>query len=185
MISRNVTTLTKDLVLANLVKTARKNTISKFILAVVILVLGFVIMLNGILTNNTLYTVLGAFFELCGVAYVIMATIAVVNAPKDMIKNNPEIEAGDIVYNFTFKEESIEIIVNSNGKKKTLKYTYDQVKKVNEFKDRYDLILKEHQILFIYKDGFKEEKSEEIFKINLDKKKKKIVNKIKEEVAGN
>ena len=70
MISRNLTILNKDLVFANLVKSARKNLIPKFILALIILSLGCLIMVNGILISNNLYIIFGIFFEICGIAYV-------------------------------------------------------------------------------------------------------------------
>lgn len=181
MISRNTSVLNKERVFKNLVKAARMNSISKYILALVIFILGIFVLISGISSNNNLYTILGGFFAGCGVLYVVLATIQVVKAPKDILKSNPEINDGDNKYNYVFKEGSIEITVNSNSKKKQIKYTYDQIKKVTEYNDRYDILLKEHQILYVYKDGFTEEKSEDIFKFNLDKNKKTIKTKIQDE----
>jgi len=181
MISKNVTILNKELVLANLVKATRKNTIPKFALAFIILVLGIVVMVTGITTNNTLYTILGAFFVACSIFYFVLAIITFIRAPKDLLKSNPELLEGDISFNYLFKEGSIEVTsLSKNNKKKINKYPYDQLKKIFEYKDRYEILLKESQILFVLKDGFKEEKSEEIFKYNLEKNKKQIKSKIKE-----
>lgn len=179
MISRNLTILNKDLVFANLVKSARKNLIPKFILALIILSLGCLIMVNGILISNNLYIIFGIFFEICGIAYVAIVINSYIKTPKDIIKSNPEIENGDINFQFTFKEESFEAIITNNGKKRNVKYSYSDLKKIKEYEKRYEIITKEQQIFYIFKDGFKEEKSEEIFRLNLDKKKKKIINKIK------
>lgn len=180
MISKNITILNKELVLANLVKATRKNTISKFVLAFIILALGVAVMVTGITTNNTLYSILGAFFVACSIFYFVIATITFIRAPKDLLKSNPELNEGDISFNYLFKEGSIEVTsFSQNNKKKVTKYPYDQVKKIFEYENRYEIILKESQILFIFKDGFKEEKSEEIFKFNLEKNKKQIKSKIK------
>ncbi len=181
MISKNTSVITKKKALNNLVKAARKNTIPKFLLSGVILVLGLIIMISGNIAANSLYITLGAFFVACSLVYFILAIVTVKKAPKDILKSNPDLEEGDLHYNFSFKEGSIEIVVFNNARKKNLKYEYKQVKKVNEFEDRYDIILKEHQLLFVYKSGFVGEKAEEFFKINLEKNKIKIINKIKEE----
>jgi len=180
MISKNISVLNKEKVLNNLVSAARKNTISRFILAAVILGLGLFVMISGFASNNTLYGVLGIFFVVASIVYFVLAIIQVIKAPKDILKANPEINEGDINYNYTFKEGSIEAIMTANGKKNIMKYDYSSVKKVKEFEDKYEILLKESQILYVYKDGFTGEKSEEIFRINLEKNKKKIILKIKE-----
>ncbi len=181
MISRNLTVITKDEALKNLVKTARKNTISKFLLALVIMAMGIVIIVAGISANNNLYTGLGIFFVACSIFYFVLASISYKNAPKDILKSNPDLNEGDLNYNFSFKEGYIEVVVVNNIRKNNLRYEYNQVRYVNEYKDRYDIMLKEHLILFVDKNGFTGEKSEEFFKINLEKNKIKFKNKIKEE----
>lgn len=181
MISKNLTVITKDKALKNLVKAARKNTLSKFLLSIVILALGIVIMISGISSNNNLYSGLGVFFVACSLMYFVMASITYKNAPKDILKSNPDLNEGDLNYNFLFREGYIEVVVVNNIRKNNLRYEYNQVKFVNEYEDRYDILLKEHLILFVDKKGFTGEKSEEFFKINLDKNKIKIKNKIKEE----
>ncbi len=180
MISKNTSIITKDLVFNNLVKSARKNTISRFILAFVILVFGIIILVSGIIANDNLYTILGSVFSATSFLYFGLAINAIIKAPKDIEKGNPEINEGDINYNYLFKEQSIEVSISNKARKKNLKYTYDSLKKVYEYQDRYELYFKEQQMLFVYKDGFKEEKSEEVFKINLEKNKKIIKNKIKD-----
>ncbi len=181
MVSKNLTVITKEMALNNLVKAARKNTISRFILSLVIMILGILVMISGFTASNNLYSILGAFFVACSIVYFVLAGISFKKAPKDILKNNPDLNEGDLNYNFSFKEGYIEAVVVNTYRKNNLRYEYNQIKRVNEYKDRYDIILKEHLILFVNKDGFTGEKSEEFFRINLEKNKCKIINKIKEE----
>ncbi len=178
MISKNRTVISKELVFGDLVKAARKNLIPRFILAAVILVLGIIVMVAGRLASNNTYFALGAFFVACSLVYVILGLVSMKKAPKDIEKSNPDLDAGDLTYNFTFKEGGFEALLVNEKRKNSLKYDYKNVKSVTEYKDKYDIILKENKILYIYKSGFIGEKAEEIFKINLEKNKIKIKSKI-------
>lgn len=168
MVVKNLTVISKEEVFKTLVASGRKELISKYILAVIILACGFGIMLNGILTTNTLYTVVGIAFGAFGIAYLGLNTYSMLTMKKRIRKQNEDILNNDINYLYTIKEKSITVSILNTGKKNEVVYLFENVKKVFEEETRYVLRLSDNQVLYINKNSFETEQGEKFFLRDLE-----------------
>ena len=117
---------------------------------------------------------MGAVISAIGVAFVIYVIVDLKMMRKRVEKNNPEIIKTGILYNFTFKENSVSIEAKIGEKNKNLKYSYMYLKGIYEYNDGYEIIFNESDSIYVLKSGFESEKMEEFFRKNITTTKKKI-----------
>lgn len=181
MIVYNKTELTKDEAFESLVKETRSSYMYRFILGIIVTLCGIGLLFFGYLNKQNDYIVVGYLFLVFGLLYFLMSIYAILKAPKKVYLKNKEICDNGITYNYTFKEQSFEVLVISNDKKNKLPYKYYDIKKIKEYEDKYQFNLKSRLILYVKKSGFENQKMEEFFKKNVAINKIKIKNKIKVE----
>lgn len=184
MVIYNTTVVNKEDTFKSLVKTTRKGLISKYVLAIIILIFGIILLAYGFLTSDTSFTGMGYVFLVFGVAYISLNTYSWIKTPKKVFEVNKEVCQYGMTYEYTFKEQSFQVVAICIDKKTKLPYTYDVVKKIYEYEDLYEFILTERKILYINKNGFESKKHEELFIKTVQKNKKKIITKIKSEVKN-
>ncbi len=181
MVVHNKTTLTNEEAFDALLKETRSNYFFRFILSAVVTVFGLVILLYGYIQEDSNYIITGYLFLIFGLLYFAMSIYATLSAPKKVRMRNQEICENGITYNYTFKEQSFEVVAITSERKNKLPYKYYDVKKIKEFEDKYQINLKSRFILYVKKSGFENEKMEQFFKKNITINKLKIINKIKAE----
>ena len=168
MIVKNTTVIKKEEVLKTLISSSKKELISKYILAFLILVCGVGILVNGIATSNTTYIVVGSAFSVFGVVYFTLNTIALITAPKRVKKQNAELVASDITYSYIIKEKSITASILNSSKKNEVTYQFTDIRNVKEEELRYVINLKDNQVLYLNKDSFVTEQGEKFFLRDLE-----------------
>lgn len=181
MIVYNKTELTKDEAFESLVKETRGSYFYRFILGAIVTICGIGILLVGYIQDDTDYITVGYLFLVFGLLYFLMSIYAIVKAPKKVYLKNKEICENGITYNYTFKEQSFEVLVQTSERKNKLPYKYFDLKGIKEFEDKYQFNLKSRLILYVKKSGFENQKMEEFFRKNVAKNKIKIKNKMKVE----
>lgn len=179
MVVNNATTLDKDKAFNILFKSAKNSTITKFIFASVMILLGTPLFILGLITNESLYITCGVLFLSFGVAYLIINIINIIKLPKKIKNNNQEICENGITYYYKFKEQSINVECKTQTRTAKEVFNYKQLKRIFEYNDYYELRLENYEILYVYKTGFENKKMIEFFIKNLSINKKKIKNKIK------
>lgn len=181
MIVYNKTELTKEEAFESLVKETRGSYFYRFILGAIVTICGIGILLVGYIQADTDYITVGYLFLVFGLLYFLMSIYAIVKAPKKVYLKNKEICEKGITYNYTFKEQSFEVLVQTSERKNKLPYKYFDLKGIKEFEDKYQFNLKSRLILYVKKSGFENQKMEEFFRKNVTKNKIKIKNKMKVE----
>lgn len=163
MIVKNTTVIKKEEVLKTLISSAKKELISKYVLAFLILLCGVGILINGIATANTTYIVVGSAFSAFGVTYLGINIFSHITTPKRVRKQNPELINSDITYSYTIKEKSITASILNSSKKNEFTYQFTDIRNVKEEELRYVVNLKDNQVLYINKDSFVSEQGEKFF----------------------
>lgn len=175
MIAENTTTLNPDKAYNILLSTTRKNINKRYFHSLMVAIAGVAIFIIGF-HSQKLYISFGAVFMAIAVVYAIYNLVCYVKAKKTVLVQNKEICENGIVYNYKFKEQSIQILAIEGNKKNKLDYKYYSIKKVYEFDNYYEIKLKGYEVLYVIKSGFINN-NEDIFKININKNKKKIITK--------
>lgn len=163
MIVKNTTVIKKEEVFKTLISSAKKELVSKYVLAFLILLCGVGIMINGIATANTTYIVIGSAFTVFGVVYFSITTYSLLTTPKRIKKQNAELVSSDITYSYTIKEKSITASILNSSKKNEFTYQFTDIRNVKEEETRYVVNLKDNQVLYINKDSFVSEQGEKFF----------------------
>ncbi|MGM9969360.1 MAG: YcxB family protein [Anaeroplasma sp.] len=174
MIATNITEITSEEAIKILCISTRKNYLKKYILSIVLMVCGIPVTLVGYFNDQTFQFTMGTLFIAISIVYTIINSISLVKIPKYVMSQNEDICKNGVIYEYKFKEQSINVVCKSANKTNKLNYEYSDVKKIVEEEDKYILYLKEYMILYVYKSGFENKKMEEFFVINLQKNKKKI-----------
>ncbi len=187
MVVKNETILDKDECYDMMLKSTKKDYISKSYLIIFMFIAGLVIMIVGLsmqqdTTNNKLlFTITGAIFIALGLAYLGVTAFNIYRIPKLIKSKNRDLCEYGIKYDFSFKEESVELVCKTLDKVSRQKISYTNLKKIYEYDDLFIMIYKDGTYLYVKKDGFSEEKVMDIYRKNItkitgnDKKKRKII----------
>ncbi|MBQ9900061.1 MAG: hypothetical protein IJM36_02905 [Acholeplasmatales bacterium] len=174
MVVKNRTELSGEKTTEILLKSASRDQRKKYLYVLVIFVIGILSLVIGLIIKEANVITMGAVISAIGVAFVIYVIVDLKMMRKRVEKNNPEIIKTGILYNFTFKENSVSIEAKIGEKNKNLKYSYMYLKGIYEYNDGYEIIFNESDSIYVLKSGFESEKMEEFFRKNITTTKKKI-----------
>lgn len=179
MIVKNTTIISKEEVLKTLISSAKKESLSKYMLSIIILLCGVGVLISGLSQSNTTYIVVASAFLAFGLAYIIMTTVSFIRIPTRIKKQNPDMVNNDIKYNYVIKEKSITATILNMGKKIEVNYKFEDIRKIYEEETRYQIRLKDNQVLYIDKNTFETEQGEKFFlrDIEINKTKFKLLEK--------
>lgn len=174
MVVNNITKITGEEAYNRLYKTSKKNYIYKLVLLSIFSLVGIPILVLGIVLKNETTIFLGALIVAVTIAYVIYSIVGIKRLPKAIKKANEDIINNGAIYNYKFKENSVDINLEVGTKKRKLTYQYTSLKGAEEYEDYYNLHFNDSDMLYVFKNGFENERMEEFFKTNLKKGNKKL-----------
>ena len=173
MIFNNTTYLTKEDSIDLLYNASKKDFYKKYVLVLVLFICGIVVLVDGLINDNTSSAAFGGFFIIIGIAYIISSILGKKNLKKKIMKDSAPLLEKGCKYTYKFKEKSIQVVVEGV---KTYKgeYKYTDIRKASEYETRYELILKDDTLLYIDKSGFENERYIQFLIKNIESAKKKI-----------
>lgn len=174
MIVHNISNISGKDAKKALVDSARRMIVKNYIYLVLATALGLPLLIYGIVTLNSQFISMGAIilaFALCIFIYI---QILYIRTPKDIEKKNQDVIRDGIIYDFSFKERSVDVIIMNSGKKSKANYNYYDFKKVFEYDDHFEIRLISKEVILVLKDGFEgdKEKMLDFFRKNLSFNKK-------------
>ena len=121
--------------------------------------------------------IVGSILLALDLAYFIYQIIQYVNIPKTITEKNSYINCDQILYNFTFKEQSFIVELCANGKRLKEEYYYNGIRKVTDKGPVYDILMRDGVSFYLTKDNFDVDKGLEFFHKYLNLHKIKFVEK--------
>lgn len=174
MVVKNKTELSGEQATDILIKSTSREQKKKYMYVAVIFIIGVLSLIIGLVMKETNVITMGAIISAIGVAFFVYIIIDMKKVRGRITKNNPEITQTGIIYNFTFKENSVSIEAKIGNKNKNLKFSYQYLKNIFEYDEGYELVFNESDSVYVSKAGFESKKMEEFFRKNITTTKKKI-----------
>ncbi len=177
MIVYNQSQISAEQVTKILVRQTRKNQISKFVLSILVLISGISVLAYGYYNSESTYIGVGYAFFTFGIVYLAFSIYSVAGALKKVKKMNPDSCEKGILYEYNFKEQSIQGKAILSGKTTKFEYKYTEAKRIAEYEGYYEFFFKPDNELIVLKSGFESKRMEEFFVRNVKKNNKKIKDK--------
>lgn len=175
MIIKNLTILTGEEAIIDIITAQRKAYAKKYIFAVVLLILGlFAITILAIQGNGIDAMVVSLLFIFLGLIFAAINTYNILTLRKKTIKNNQKILEYGISYTFIFREESFSLIIKSGSTTNKMEYSYFDLKKIIEREATIDFVFADNNYYSCKKDSFTSPKELEQFFYGLSKHKIKF-----------
>ncbi len=174
MVVYNKTSISSEEAYNLLVKSSKIEYSKKYIMSIILILIGIPIMVIGFYQNNTIYVTFGAIFIAFALVLIGFNFVQMMKIPKVVKEKNPEVCEYGVLYDFRFKEHSVYLIAKTDTRSTKFEYNYNLLKKINEYEDRYELKFQDNVTLYVNKSGFENNKMEEFFRKNISTSKKKI-----------
>lgn len=174
MIINNVTTLSSEEAINELVNVERKSYLKKYVFTALLTILGLIVVIYIAIAGEKIDSIIvGILFLIFGIFLTFINTYYILSMKKRIIKKNPLLIDNGLTYSFTFKEESfiVNIIIGKESKK--LEYSYKELKKIYEKDGSIYFILIDNTYYRCKIDSFKDKKELELFYYGLSKHKTK------------
>lgn len=171
MIVKNKTKISCEEAIDDLTRLAKKDYSSRYLLTIICLICGIFLLVLGLTNNDTQTITFGSIFMAIGIAYGVFTAIQYSKCGKKIAKESSEAMKDGISFEFTFKEQSTNIIITQGQKKSKADYSYYDFKKIEETPDSYEFRVNDN-IIIAKKSGFENKKMEEQFVRNVQKNKK-------------
>lgn len=179
MVIKNKTVLSGEEALSDLVKIARKNFKTRFILGGVLAAIGIIVLIINLVGSNTLdYMVIGTMFIVFSLVYLIQVGFSYARIAKKVIANNPVATTAGMINNFDLKEESFIINVTIGDKSNRFEIPYTSLNSIIEYDNEIHFVYSSSQIFICKKSGFAEKAELKVFLYGLSKHKIKVKNKM-------
>ncbi len=178
MVIKNKTILNGQEVLHSILKASKKNYISKFIFSAFIILIGVVITFIAISMKQADSMTIGFMFLIIGVLYFLMNVISYSRLPKKIQKNSKEAVSNGMINEFTFKEESFQLLTRIGTQTARFENKYDELYKIVEYDDEIIFMLTKSDLFICKKSGFSSPKEMDVFFYGLAKHKTKIKKKL-------
>ena len=177
MVVYNNTTVAGCELKNSFIKNARKNAVLK---SLAFFILPFFCIYLLVTSDGIETTIAGIIFLVIDLVALIFSILQFINVPKYIEKQNPYVNCDEILYKYTFKEQSFILEITTDKKKMKGEYSYPNIKKVLSDDKRYKLIMKDNVVFYIDKNGFTIDKGIEFFLKDLQLHKVKIIDKNKD-----
>lgn len=179
MVIKNTTVLSGEEVKKSLIKITKKNYYKRFIIVGILAIFGTLILMLS-MNNDALSNPFTTGFLFLGFAMVfaIYNCISLAFISRKVVRKNGIVTTAGMTNNFTFKEESFQLIVKINSSSSKIEMPYSNLKKIINLEDRILFMLSASDIFIAKKDGFSSSKEVDIFFYGLQKHKIKVKNKI-------
>ncbi len=179
MIINNVTTLSGEEAINELVNVERKSYFKKYIFTALLTFLGLSLVIYIAIAGEKIDSIIvGILFLIFGSLLTIINTYYILSMKKRIIKKNPLLLNNGLIYSFIFKEESFTVNVIISKENKKLEYSYKELKKIYEHDGSVYFILIDNTYYRCKIDSFKNKKELEQFFYGLSKHKIKYKRKI-------
>ena len=180
MVVHNTSKISGEEAFQSLMK-AGKRTISKnYIYLAIAVLVGSPLFIYGFLKKDIQFIMMGAIFLAFSTGIVFYSIYSIIRLPKRIEAKNKDVLADGVTYEYSFKEQSVDLTILNSGKRSKNNYSYNTFKRIYEYDDMFEIRTKESEVMLCKKDGFgkDQEKMIEFFKKNVSTAKKlKIIDK--------
>lgn len=179
MVIRNKTILEGQEAFQTLVKTTKKSFLPKLIFTAVLAVIGLIILILSLTASNLAnYITIGFMFLIIAILYGLMHLLAFLSVSKRLRKQNTELLTYGIENQFTFKEESFQVVSRVGQQTVKNEFSYLELKKIVEEDDQILFYQAMNNAFVCKKSGFSEAKLVDVFLFGLAKHKIKVQKKL-------
>jgi len=177
MLVTNTTHLTGSEVEKVLVKAYKNTQLSKVEFYFFFLIAGLTLVIFGYAMNHQLYKITGFGSLAISVGIFFLWFHLIKSAPKKLMQNNGvEMQSG-VKYDYTFREQSFQVISKSLSGSRKGNYKYDDIKRVYINLDSYLFKMRDNHYMVVKNEGFESDRMISFFDKDLEINKVKITDK--------